>query len=94
VLAAHPGTGVPICLAGAKLTSNQIIESFGLPISPPLPTALSSLSAPYGKMRSPQDSVLDQRRSLKTWDLQRLVWMLIALVAVLVERVFATSRRV
>ncbi|KAL8706938.1 MAG: hypothetical protein Q9201_000099 [Fulgogasparrea decipioides] len=27
---AHPGTGVPIVLAGAKLTSEQVLESFGM----------------------------------------------------------------
>ncbi|KAL8950247.1 MAG: hypothetical protein Q9222_003714 [Ikaeria aurantiellina] len=26
----HPGTGVPICLAGAKITSEQVLQSFGL----------------------------------------------------------------
>ncbi|KAL8820810.1 MAG: hypothetical protein Q9223_001034 [Gallowayella weberi] len=26
----HPGTGVPIVLAGAKLTSDQVLESFGM----------------------------------------------------------------
>ena len=26
----HPGTGVPICLAGSKLTSEQILEDFGI----------------------------------------------------------------
>ncbi|KAL9588546.1 MAG: hypothetical protein Q9203_002653 [Teloschistes exilis] len=27
---AHPGTGVPIVLAGAKITSEQVLESFGI----------------------------------------------------------------
>lgn len=27
----HPGTGMPICLAGSKITTGQILESFGLP---------------------------------------------------------------
>ncbi|KAI5777151.1 Phytoene dehydrogenase [Geopyxis carbonaria] len=27
----HPGTGVPICLAGAKITSEQIMDSMGVP---------------------------------------------------------------
>ena len=27
---AHPGTGVPICLAGAKITSEQVLDSFGM----------------------------------------------------------------
>ena len=26
----HPGTGVPICLAGSKITSEQVLESFGM----------------------------------------------------------------
>ena len=26
----HPGTGVPICLAGSKVTSEQVLEDFGL----------------------------------------------------------------
>lgn len=26
----HPGTGVPICLAGAKLTAEQVLEAFGV----------------------------------------------------------------
>ena len=26
----HPGTGVPICLAGSKVTSEQVLEGFGL----------------------------------------------------------------
>lgn len=26
----HPGTGVPICLAGSKLTSEQILETYGM----------------------------------------------------------------
>ncbi|KAF3918019.1 hypothetical protein ABW21_db0203563 [Orbilia brochopaga] len=26
----HPGTGVPICLAGAKITTEQILEDFGI----------------------------------------------------------------
>lgn len=27
----HPGTGVPICLAGSKITSEQVLEDFGTP---------------------------------------------------------------
>ena len=27
----HPGTGVPICLAGSKITSEQVLEDFGMP---------------------------------------------------------------
>lgn len=27
----HPGTGVPICLAGSKITSEQILDDMGLP---------------------------------------------------------------
>ena len=27
---AHPGTGVPICLAGSKITSEQVLEGFGM----------------------------------------------------------------
>ena len=26
----HPGTGVPICLAGSKITSEQVLEGFGM----------------------------------------------------------------
>lgn len=26
----HPGTGVPICLAGSKITSEQVLDSFGM----------------------------------------------------------------
>ena len=26
----HPGTGVPICLAGSKITAGQVLESFGV----------------------------------------------------------------
>lgn len=26
----HPGTGVPICLAGSKITSEQVLEDFGM----------------------------------------------------------------
>ena len=26
----HPGTGVPICLAGSKVTSEQVLEEFGI----------------------------------------------------------------
>lgn len=26
----HPGTGVPICLAGSKITAEQVLESFGM----------------------------------------------------------------
>lgn len=26
----HPGTGVPICLAGSKITSDQVLDSFGM----------------------------------------------------------------
>ncbi|KAI9835384.1 MAG: hypothetical protein M1819_002301 [Sarea resinae] len=27
----HPGTGMPICLAGSKITTDQILQSFGMP---------------------------------------------------------------
>ena len=28
----HPGTGVPICLAGSKITSEQVLEAEGMDV--------------------------------------------------------------
>ena len=33
----HPGTGVPICLAGSRITSEQVLTAYG--IAPPWPAA-------------------------------------------------------
>jgi phytoene desaturase (3,4-didehydrolycopene-forming) len=40
----HPGTGVPIVLAGSKLTSDQVTKSFG---KEPLPRKIESTKKPY-----------------------------------------------
>lgn len=55
---AHPGTGVPICLAGARLTADQILEDFGLPI----PWRLKQAEAAEAKHRATV-KVLDQPHS-------------------------------
>lgn len=40
----HPGTGVPIVLAGSKLTSDQVTKSFG---KNPLPRKIQDAHVPY-----------------------------------------------
>lgn len=44
----HPGTGVPICLAGSKITSEQVLEEFG--IIPPWRAAIKGASKKISKL--------------------------------------------
>lgn len=48
----HPGTGVPICLAGSKLTSEQVLEHFGMA------KPWKSRSAPQAKEVKAIDQIL------------------------------------
>ncbi|MCJ1358232.1 MAG: hypothetical protein MMC33_008231 [Icmadophila ericetorum] len=67
----HPGTGVPICLAGSKITSEQILGDLGM-------------SVPWKKAAAKaQTSELDsvQRGLLPEWlDLRAFVYLLLAFV--------------
>lgn len=85
----HPGTGVPIVLAGSKLTTAAILESFSLPLPPALPSALSSLSVPYGgkprtALATTSRSELDRVRKRNVMDLERWVQVLAMLMVVFV----------
>lgn len=51
----HPGTGVPICLAGSKVSTEQILDAFGLP----KPWAAANHSALHGGRGSGEGKVKD-----------------------------------
>ncbi|KAI1876181.1 uncharacterized protein JN550_001677 [Neoarthrinium moseri] len=54
----HPGTGVPIVLAGAKITTEQILEDFGMPVTwQTHPSKLKDQGVPQTKSTSQLDKV-------------------------------------
>ena len=73
----HPGTGVPICLAGAKITATQVLEDFGMarPWEAGEPTAVAGKGGDIDVARSPP--LLARVQGL-------VVPLLLALLAVLV----------
>ncbi len=75
----HPGTGVPICLAGSKLTAEQVLGAQG--ISPPWPSnaARASGGGVSGKARTGIDR-MEPLSALPPW-LSAAVLILSALLA-------------
>lgn len=71
----HPGTGVPICLAGAKITSEQVLESFGVEAPWKINQALIE-GKDTGKKKSELDHVQNGGGMLD------LVWIAIAVAIV------------
>ncbi|KAI8642700.1 beta-carotene [Parasitella parasitica] len=63
----HPGTGVPIVLAGSKLTSDQVVKSFGMT---PKPRKIE-----FNKQASlEQDELFSSRSSQHLFWLQIIFW--------------------
>ena len=71
----HPGTGVPIVLAGSKLTTSQILEDLGLP-----------KPWPAGDHQVRRVSSLDEqgRIPLDLWQMIQIVGLVILIIAWLV----------
>ncbi|KAI0125158.1 phytoene desaturase [Xylariales sp. AK1849] len=54
----HPGTGVPIVLAGAKITTEQILADFGMPVTwQTHPAQLEDLGIPQTKTTNKLDKI-------------------------------------
>lgn len=69
----HPGTGVPICLAGSKVTSEQILDRLGLSI----PWTRNGEQEPKGKIHQAGVKDIDRiRLGLSGFDLILLVFLL------------------
>jgi phytoene desaturase (3,4-didehydrolycopene-forming) len=71
----HPGTGVPICLAGARITTEQILSDFGIPF--PWPKFGTVRQA---KSEQAQVGYLDQKHLATPWMGGQGLVALIALV--------------
>jgi len=78
----HPGTGVPVCLAGAKITTEEILEDYGITI----PWG-KALPADYQARKS--GGKLDAIKYLSTTGMMPLelwVWtMIVAFLAVILS---------
>ena len=69
----HPGTGVPIVLAGAKIVSEQILKAINLRVP----------WATEGKLKGKGKSPLDQETSMPI--LSWIHWVVLAIVAILIS---------
>ncbi|KAI5364574.1 Putative amine oxidase, phytoene dehydrogenase, bacterial-type, carotenoid/retinoid oxidoreductase [Septoria linicola] len=71
---AHPGTGVPICLAGGSLVASQICEDYGVPV----PWKASVEVESKGKLDK-----LDRPMWLDSWEqwVSILIYLLVAIFA-------------
>ena len=73
----HPGTGVPIVLAGAKLTAEQILRDMGMPV-------------PWDGRRGSEQGVRDRRLDKKAMDgfrfgTEEFLTLLVIVMALLVS---------
>ncbi|ORY67323.1 uncharacterized protein BCR38DRAFT_407306 [Pseudomassariella vexata] len=72
----HPGTGVPIVLAGAKITTEQILEDYGLRVGwRPHPSQILDQGVPQNRETRSLDRVAPSER---IWYLMLAIWFCVA----------------